>query len=354
MNRGALGADEGLVALDERGFVVNYSHPLLDAIQRRIPQTERYREAYRVVELFAVADELLEGYLFDIGIPQEHIEDILRWRDGLLRAMAAKLSGADEEVIQEVNEGSYRGKAEFEYALAKILRFMGFEAKRSGGPGEEDVLVVAPIGPGDFRFIVDAKGSQNPVPSDAAELGPAAGHRDGVSADWAVVIAREFVGFTKGEAAAVIRDCRAVGKISVVTVEALIELYRAVKTYYYPLEIVRDVLWEVEPPEQKLQRIRTLQHPVEDFDFKGVLEEIWRAQSEEASGFPVPILSVMFRREDWKTLGAQEFEQRLLGMETLSRGLLRIADANVTMLQSPDNVAEQIQESVEAIRSTGG
>jgi hypothetical protein len=349
VNRGALGLDEPLVALDDRGFVINYSHPLLEAIQRRIPQTEKYREAYRVVELFAVADELLEGYLFDIGVPEERIDAVMRWRDGLLRAMAAKLTGADEEVIADVREASYRGKADFEKALASLLGLMGFEAKRVGAAGEEDVLVVAPIGPGDFRFIVDAKGSKNPVPNDNAELGPAAGHRDAVGAGWAVVVAREFVGFTKGDAAAVLRDCEAVGKVSVVTVDALVELYRAVKTYYYPLELVRDVLWTVETPKAKHDRIGTMQHPVDDFDFRSVLNEIWRAQSEEASGFPVPILSVMFTSSEWKAMGEQEFEQRLLGMETLARGLIRIGDGNVTILQSPANVAEQIQVSVEAV-----
>lgn len=354
VNRGALGEDEPLVALDERGFVVNYSHPLLEAVQRRIPQTEKYREAYRVVELFAVADELLEGYMFDIGVPEERIDAVMRWRDGLLRAMAAKLSGADEEVIAEVHEASHRGKADFENAIARVFGLMGFEAKRVGAPGTEDVLVVAPIGPADFRFIVDAKGSKNPVPSDNTELGPAAGHRDAVAGEWAVVVAREFVGFTKGDAAAVIRDCEAVGKVSVVTVEALVELYRAVKTYYYPLELVRDVLWTVETPEAKLTRIAAMQHPVDDFDFRGVLDEIWRAQSEEARGFPVPILSVMFKRKEWKAMGQQEFEQRLLGMETLARGLMRIGDSNVTILQSPDNVAEQIQASVEAVAGDAG
>lgn len=349
VNRGALGESAPLVSLDERGFVVNYSHPLLEAIQRRIPQTERYREAYRVVELFAVADELLEGYLFDIGVPEERIDAVMRWRDGLLRAMAAKLSGADEEVIAEVREASYRGKADFENALARLLGLMGFEAKRVGASGDEDVFVVAPIGPGDFRFIVDAKGSKKPVPNDNAELGPAAGHRDAVGADWAVVVAREFVGFTKGDDAAVIRDCEAIGKVSVVTVEAIVELYRAVKTYYYPLTVVRDVLWAVETPDAKFARIAAMQHPVEDFDFRGVLDEIWRAQREEASGFPVPILSVMFKRDEWKAMGPEEFEQRLLGMETLARGLIRIADGNVTILQSPTNVAEQIQASVEAV-----
>jgi hypothetical protein len=349
VSRGALGEDQRLVVLDERGFVVNYAHPLLEAIQRRIPQTEKYREAYRVVELFAVADELLEGYLFDVGVPEARIDDVMWWRDGLLRAMAAKLTGEDEEVINEVLEASFRGKADFENALARLLGLMGFEAKRVGAAGEEDVLVVAPIGPNDFRFIVDAKGSRNPVPNDNAELAQAAGHRDAVDAGWAVVVAREFVGFTKGDRAAVLRDCAAVGRVSVVTVEALVALYRAVKTYYYPLELVRDVLWEVETPEEKLHCIATMQHPVADFDFRGVLDEIWRAQSEEASGFPVPMLSVMFTRPEWKEMGEHEFRQRLLGMETLARGLIRIVSDNVTILQSPANVAEQIQVSVEAV-----
>lgn len=41
--------------------------------------------------------------------------------------------------------------------------------------------------------------------------------------------------------------------------------------------------------------------------------------------------------------------QRLLGMETLSRGLIRIVGDNVTILQSPTNLAEQIHASVKAI-----
>jgi hypothetical protein len=347
----AMGVDERLATLDDQGFVVNYSHPLLEAIQQAMPKTQRNREAYRVVELFAVADELLEGYLYDAGVPEATVDSVMAWRDGLLRAMAAKMSGAGETIIHEVRETSYAGKRDFETALGKLFRLMGFTAEHRGASSAEDVLVVGPIGPGHFSFIVDAKSSVNAVPNDDADIAQAARHRDQVRAEWGVVVAREFAGLDSlGASAAIYKDCQSVGGLSLITVDVLEQLYRAVRTYYYPLDLVKEVLWSLSTPDDLVARISTLQHPVDGFDFRGVLEEIWRAQSEEASHFEVPIDSVMFKRDEWKQLGSEAFRNRLLGMETLSRGLIRVrGDSHVKMLQAPNLVAEQIQMSVGAL-----
>ncbi len=142
------------------GFQVNLTHPLLKAVQDRMSgNSKAAREAMRVLDLFAVSERLFEGFLQDIGMTNEQIARIVRWRDGLLRAMALRYDAAPtEEVVSEVIEASYQGAKPFEDALAKLFRIMGFEASRDGAKRRKDVLVVAPIGEGEYSFTVEAKG----------------------------------------------------------------------------------------------------------------------------------------------------------------------------------------------------
>lgn len=356
----AAAEDEPIAVLEATGFVINYAHPLLSELEKRLPRTKRNREAHRVIELFAVADRLLEGYMWDLGITEEYIRRVAGWRDALLRAMAAKLSGLDAAVIEAVSKASYAGDKEFEDALAELFRLMGFDADRDGAPGMKDILVVAPIGEDHFGFVVEAKGCGTALKNSEAKVDAAANHRDAAGVDWAIVVAREFAGFKTKETPAVLAQCHAVSKVvrlggteieksvSVVTVECLLELYKAMRTFYYPLTVVPDLLRVVEAPSRKLERIRCLQHPTENFDFAVLLEELWELQRTEGERSVIPIKALKWKRPEWKEMQLDDFKWRIFGLEALSRGLIRTTGDDINMLQSPEIVAEQIRASVDA------
>lgn len=356
ITRKPLGEAEPMAVVDEEegGFKVNSSHPLFAAIANKMGGGEKAREALRAFDLIAVGETLLEGKLIDLGLSEDLVDAVMDWRDGLFRLIAGRYDVADEAVIEETRSASYLGDKPFERALQRLMQRMGFVATHAGASGVKDVLVVAPIGQKEYRFTLEAKGkAEGAVSNDDAEIAQAAGHLDEANAEFAVVVAREFVGFARdgGAEPAILRDCRATdGKVFIATVDVLAELYKAISAFAYPLDVVKHVLTVVESPSDKLKRVRELSHPTEDFDFRGVLQAIWDYQKTQGSGDIVPYRAVWQSNPKWRTkLEINDFTAKLVAMETLARGLLRVSPSRleVSMFQSPEIVADQIARSVE-------
>lgn len=355
ISRHALGASEQMAMIDdsEGGFKINSSHPLLVAVANKMGGGEKAHEALRAFDLIAVAERLLEGKLFDMGLSEEQVDEVLAWRDGLLRLIASRYETSDTKVIEEVRAASYLGDKPFEKALQKLVQQMGFEATHAGESGVKDVLVVAPIGQKAFRFTIEAKGkAEGAVSNDDAEVGQAAGHLAEAEAEFAVIVAREFAGFIRGgDEPAILRDCTATdGKVFIATVEVLVQLYKAVAEFAYPLDVVRQALTAVESPDDKLQRVRELRHPTEDFDFNAVLVAVWEYQKDAGAGDIVPYRAIWQSNPEWRSkLDIENFTSKLVAMETLARGLIRVSPGRLemSMTQAPDIVTAQIARSVE-------
>ena len=328
-------------------FVVNEDHPLFQAVRKQAPGGAAGQRFFRIFDVFAVAERLMEGHLYDIGTPPETVEAIIGWRDQLLRALANRYSLAGEEVLAEVQQASYKGDKAFEKALAKLFNLMGFTATRDGASGKKDILTIAPVGPEHYSFVVEAKGSQKAIANDDADISSAAAHRDAAGADHAIVVAREFAGFAKDnpDGPAVLKECTSTGEVSIVTLDVLADLYQAVQQFSYPLSVILPVLREVEPPAAKKQRVAALADPLDKFDYRGTLDAIWAQQHEKAKG------DVVAWRPLWqeKRIGtAEQFASRLIALEHLSGGLVKVNTTNetVVLVQSPDQITQRITNAV--------
>lgn len=60
----------------------------------------------------------------------------------------------------------------------------------------------------------------------------------------------------------------------------------------------------------------------------------------------IAIITLSWQRPEWKEMLIDDFRRRVYGLETLSHGLLRTTGENVTMLQSPEIVAERTSAAV--------
>jgi len=351
VERRPLGADQRLSKLspDGQGFLVNASHPYFKVLERRLGKSRKAQEFYRTFDLFAVSDLLLEGHLYDIGLTVAQVDSIVLWREGLFRELAKAYEAAPSELAMELVNSSYIGGASFEMALAKILESMGFVAERRGDPGKEDVFLMATIGPGSYSLIFEAKGSRHRIANDEAEVGGAASHREKAGAEHAVIVAREFGGFggSTTQEAAILGECRAVGSVSIMTVEALNLLSEIVNEFGYPLDIIRDVFTTLETPPEKLKRIQGLQSPQRDFDYERLLNSVWHEQQHEASGDLVAYRRIW--QTEWKSeMTFEQFEQKLVMLETLAAGRIRVmlGQHEMFLLQSPSIVLEAMGASL--------
>lgn len=329
-------------------FLVNQDHPLFAAVRAEAGSGGAAQRFFRIFDVFAVGERLLEGHLYDLGLSPEQVQNVSDWRDRLLRALATRYALAGEEVLAEVHNASYKGDAPFEKALAKLFRLMGFDALRDGASGAKDVLTVAPAGPDHYTFTVEAKGSQGAVKNIAAAIAGGASHRDKVDADHALVVAREFAGFERPreEGVAILAECTSVGRVSIITLEVLVDLYRAVQDFSYPLAVLLPVLQVVESPDDKKARVAKLVDPLTSFDFSGALDQIWQEQRGRAAK------DVVSYRPLWQAsdqdIPLKEYETKLLALDSLSGGLVVVNTTNETayLRQSPELIAARIVKAL--------
>ena len=339
------------VALKEGKFHVNADHPYYNVLADRAGQSRVAREFLRTFDLFAISELLLEGHLLDIGIPEKEAEEVMAWREGLFRQLASSYHETPEKV-DEMRRTSHVGDREFEKALRDVFVDMGFSAEHDGQSGQKDILVMATVGPESYKFIVEAKGSKNDVRNEAANVGAAANHRDQTGAGHAVVVARRFSGFgpkRDDETAALYKECKSTGGVSIMEIGALEEVYLATTRFSYPLALLRDVFTTLETPAQKLVRIRGLTEPAKGFDYSDLLNEIWKRQGGAASDDVVPYRAI-FQDGPWKDEGMsfEDFQRRLVALDTLAAGriLMNTNNEQVYLRQSPDLILAQIEKSL--------
>lgn len=349
VERSVLGEDEPMAAISGEGFLVNASHPYFKLLESRLGSSKKAQELYRVYDMFAVSELLLEGHLYDVGLSKEQVHEVVKWREGLFRELAKSYGSAPSDLAIELINSSYVGGRSFEDALAAVLESMGFVARRRGQAGKEDVYIHATIGPSAYSLIFEAKGSKTKIANDKAEVSGAAAHREKAKAEWAVIVAREFAGFEGRSDAepAVIAECMATNKVSIMTVESLIELSSVVAEFGYPLDVLKEVFTKVETPSEKFARIQALKSPARDFDYRRLLDAVWEEQQTAAEGDYVTyrrIWQVGWRGE----IEFPDFERRVIALETLAGGRIRvlIGPQTMYMLQTPEIVTEAIESSL--------
>lgn len=353
VERKDLGEDHPIstVAFQENAFHVNSLHPYYNVIVKRTGgQSKKTREFLRAFDLFAISERLLEGHLLNVGMSEDEIEEIVAWREGLFRRLAASYEDT-LELIGEMFRTSYTGGRGFEKALCAVFQDMGFSAKHDGGSGKKDAFVVATVGPESYSFTVEAKGSGRDIDNAAADVAAAASHRDLAEAEHALIIARKFSGFAAkpDRDAALLGECRSTGRVSIMELESLKKIHASVSRFSYPLSLLKDVFTTLESPRDKLTRIDGLVKPVEGFDYMKLLHKIWSRQGSSAGGEEVPYRAV-FQVDGWKEQGMnfKDFQRRLVALETLAAGRIQVTEMRevVYLRQSPNLIVDQIQKSL--------
>ena len=352
VERKDIGDDDpiSIVAFKENAFHVNTRHPYYSVIRKRAGESRAAREFLRTFDLFAISERLLEGHLFNIGISEDEIKEIIEWREGLFRRLAASYEDTPE-LIGQMHTTSYVGGRSFEKALCAVLEDMGFSVKHDGRSGRKDAFVVATVGPESYSFTVEAKGSSGDIDNAAADVGAAANHRDRAGAEHALIIARKFSGFAAkpDRDPALMGECRSTERVSIMELESLEKIHASVSRFSYPLPLLKDVFTTLETPRKKLARIDGLVTPVAGFDYMKLLHQIWKRQGSTAQGEAVAYLSV-FQEDGWKEQKMEfgDFQRRLVALETLAAGRIQVdtGKREIYLRQSPDLILDQIQKSL--------
>lgn len=354
--------DGPLADIQLDGFKLNLDHPYYAEVAKAFSATKKLAPALVELEGIALGERIFEGYLLAMGLPDETVKDIVDWRDRYYRLQARRKRPSLAKIIEDLRDTSKQSGTPFEAAIEAALEHMGYIARRDGASGEKDVLAIAAAYDSPYRFTMEAKGTtQAGVANDDAEVGGAVAHRDAVGAAHAVIVAKKFKGFGKGdENPAILKECTAAGGVSIMEVDALVALLKVMDRYHYELdnEAVLAAFTAVETPAAKLERIGRLEVPLESFDYPKLLGRIWERQGN-SRGRDIPIKE-LYRDfyEDDGAIDEQTFHTKIQALQTLAYPLIQYEVpggntefARIALRQSPTNIASRIGEVIDAVPS---
>jgi hypothetical protein len=264
-----LAQEQGLAKFDVATWTlqINSLHPFVAYFLDEFEDKKRNLP----LELLAVSEVLLESRLYEMGLDEEQIRDLLTQRDELLRYLARSTGKRNALMIsQDLLEAS-NNKDALERELVAAFDSMGFDAVPLGGPNRPDGLAGCSLSGAKngharaYKVSLEAKSKEQPGKKVAAKsvgVSAIARQRNDFECDHAVVVGPDFPTSQGEESALVkeIKDDRAKdGKtITLVRVTDMAKLVRLVPAKRVSLDRIRSLFETCITPEESANRIETL------------------------------------------------------------------------------------------------
>ena len=180
-----------------RRLKLNRFHPLIETFRDEFGNAGMGQ----ILELFAMAEVLIEAHLHLIGLKQEKIDEFLLKRDQILRDLA-NTSGrpSASSVAEELLQASGQPKR-LEICLVNAFHMLGFEANHIGGNNHPDGIASAYLSAGKrrarrrYRVSLEAKSTRSKygkIPTKDVNMPSVIKHRDESNCNHVLITGRGF------------------------------------------------------------------------------------------------------------------------------------------------------------------
>lgn len=313
------------------------------------------------LELLAVSEVLMEAHLYQTGIAEETVADILQRRDELLRYLARSTGKRNALVVSQDLVNASTNKDALERELVAAFDSMGFNAvplggqERADGRAEAHLAAVFAGRAKRYAISLEAKSKERDgarVSSKMVSVSAIARQRDQEECDHAVIVGPAFA-TTKGEEAVVIKEIRAnneqTGKtITLIKVTDLARLVRIVPLKRIGLEKLRDLFLTCVSPEESAAWIdAAAAEKTEKAPYRQILDVIDAEQTENPEAV-VEYAAVVTALRTSHTLKIKKDEvaDYCRAMERMAPGLVSARKNSVEITQRVDKVLEAISAAV--------
>lgn len=153
------------------------------------------------LEMFAMAEVLLESHLHQASLKQDQIDMVMTARDQLLRYVAHESGRRTALTVANALRNARNDEDKLEIEVVEAFRSLGFDATRVGGKGKPDGVAKAHLSPGEdkqprrYAVTLEAKSKKK----DGAKLktktfgvSTIARQRDEAQCEHAIVVAPAF------------------------------------------------------------------------------------------------------------------------------------------------------------------
>jgi hypothetical protein len=318
------------------------------------------------LEIFAMAEVLLESHLYQAGLKQNEIDEVMEARDEVLRNVAQESGRRTALTIANALRNARNDEDQLEIEVVESFRSLGFDATRVGGKGKPDGVATAHLSPDGkgqprrYAVTLEAKSKKK----DGAKLktktfgvSTIARQRDEAQCDHAIVVAPAF-DHSAGKEGALAKEIKADrdstaahGKprtITAIHVDDLARLVQLRPLKHLALDQIREMLRTCSLPEECKQWIDKVEkESVAKPPYKQIINAIHTLQQEYAmAAVEYGALRVY--------LGAQNPPYKVATNDDLINVCKSMAgmaseitatDRTVELNQSPENVLAAIESA---------
>ena len=362
-----LGTSLPMAMLDSasRQLSINLEHPFVAHFADEFND----RKKNLPLELFAMAEILLEAGIRDAGLGDSAVSTVLDSRDELLRHLARSSGTRNSITVAQGLMASLTSAKELELSLVEVFQQLGFEAIPKAAKDEQDGLAEAFLpagehGNGQYRVSLEAKSKEKPggkVKKSAVEVSTIARHRDEAECDFAIVVGPDFE-TGPDDNGAVMREIRADRDknpnkgITLMRAKDLARLVRLAPIKRVNLAMIRELLVTCQSPAEAEEWVNEVERKnTEPRPHQQILETVWKLQQDDRDHtVDYNSLRTALRYEKQMMIVDAELRDECLALSRMAPGYFVARDDRVELNIKPENVLNMIHAYVDDLPQADG
>lgn len=314
------------------------------------------------LELFAMAEILLEAGLHDANLDDSAVTTVLDSRDELLRHLARSSGARNSITVAQGLMASLTSAKGLELALVEVFQQLGFEAVPKAAKDEQDGLAEAFLPAGEngrtqYRVSLEAKSKEKPggkVKKSGVEVSTIARHRDEADCDYAIVVGPDFE-TGPDDLGAVMREIQAdraanpTKGITLARAKDLARLVRLAPIKRVNLAKMRELLATCQSPADVEQWVDAVALSQPDSSpHQQILETVWELQQDDRDHtVEYAALRTALRLSKNLTITDAELREECLALSRMAPGYFMAREDRVELNIKPENVLATIHAYVD-------
>jgi len=334
------GAPIAKLNLSKRLLTINSSHPYIanyaDAYQNTLP-----------LQSIAITEVLTEAHLYELGIEETQINEVMRKRDTTLRELAL----SDREGIPAVAlflKEAIANPTALEDAVYRVLLALGFETIKIGGNGTPDGKADAKLGYNSkgellsYSLTYDAKStSKDKIAAGTAHLSALKRHQNDYDANYAIEVAIGYQG--EDDLNSAISKEAIQQKVTIITAKNLIRLLFLATPKQLGLNKLRELFDRCFAPLDVKNWIDSLeQEVVENPPYYEIVELIYKLQTTDNEPPSIGVIRYKLNEQLGKSFSTAEVDGFIRILSALVPGSISIEGNNVGVQNKPDTIKNRI------------
>jgi hypothetical protein len=323
------------------------------------------------LEMFAMAEVLLESHLHQSGMKQDQIDTVMTVRDELLRYVAQESGRRTALTTANALRNAKNDEDKLEAEVVEAFRSLGFEATRLGGKGKPDGVAKAHLSPDSdstprrYAVTLEAKSKKKDgtkLKTKVFGVSAIARQRDDYQCEHAIVVAPAFE-HTPGKDSALATEIKAdrensIAKgapktITAIHVEDLARLVQLRPVKRIGLAKMRELFRKCSLPEECKEWVNEIEkEKVTKPRYRQIIQAIHKLQQEfdlaavEYAGLRV---SLAQDTPPYKFSKNEELIELCKAMAAMAPGAIMATDRTVELDQSPANVVTAIESATKEL-----